>query len=241
MANNTVAYGAKGTTLNVATPSSPQNVAYPTGITAGQMLLLFANSDRNSLQFNLSASGWAHVNASPHTDAATNDSLVLWKEASGSESGNLSVTVTNSPTTLTAFIARFTTSGSGAWEIQAAGGSDATVNTSWAPSFSSGDTTMNLDNGDLLIAHVTGRLDAAVTWSSETIEGISATQRENLSGPGTNTIQIHVSTASVTSNLGDQAISHAATLGTSMRGINQVVRLRHASLAVTHRFFQFFD
>jgi hypothetical protein len=74
--------------------SGSGNVAYPTGILAGELLLMqvYSTAFGNGYATTTPPSGWA-LKASVNVDSTVKQE-VLWKVASGSETGNLSVTVT---------------------------------------------------------------------------------------------------------------------------------------------------
>src|SRR5215217_7567233 len=89
-----IAFGAAGTRLLVSPASTSYNVAYPSGITAGQLLVLFI-SINGGTGVN-SPSGWTEV----YNDLTlSNPKGGIWyKIATGSESGTLAVTLGSSVT-----------------------------------------------------------------------------------------------------------------------------------------------
>lgn len=97
-----IAFGAVGTRLNQTTAATTWNVAYPAGITAGDLLVLFISSNGGAASAT-PPSGFTEVH---RETTVTNPRGGLWiKVATGSESGPLAVTMTS--TTGHAQIARY--------------------------------------------------------------------------------------------------------------------------------------
>jgi len=81
---------------NVEAPiSGTLQVAYPSGITAGQFLLLHVVAQDPTTPAITTPSGWTLIDGRFSTDLTTR-SACYWKLASGSESGNLDITATAS-------------------------------------------------------------------------------------------------------------------------------------------------
>ena len=84
-----IAYGAAGAILEQTTASTTWNVPYPAGISAGEMLIVHISAGSN-ISSTL-PSGWTLI-AKDTTTTSTRIALI-YKIASGSESGNLAVTM----------------------------------------------------------------------------------------------------------------------------------------------------
>lgn len=88
-----IAFGAAGTLLNVTTATTTFSVAYPAGITAGQLLVLFISSNGGAPSAT-PPTGWTEVFREASTVTNPRGALYI-KVATGSESGTLAVTMTS--------------------------------------------------------------------------------------------------------------------------------------------------
>jgi hypothetical protein len=147
----TVSYGSIGTAGSGITSAAP---GYPAGIAAGDLLVLVvANKYPNdgpaeTAGFTFVSNGQGLGGAgAPGPDSGDCYATVLTKEATGSESGTETITVSSGNSTA-AFIARFTKSG-GSWSIAACNGGDTSSDTSWSVT---GDLDPGVITGDFLVA-----------------------------------------------------------------------------------------
>lgn len=162
-----VAFGATGTLLLVSSATTTFNVAYPAGISAGDLLVLHVVTNGGAPS-STPPTGWTEV----HREATTvsNPRGGVWiKVASGSESGTLAVTTAS--TTGVAQISRYT--GVSTSTPQDVAASIAQVNTT-------GDTTITLPsittvtNGAMLLAfgaaNSTSKQYAAVSGMTQRVD-----------------------------------------------------------------------
>jgi hypothetical protein len=129
----TISFGSKTTTPAVG--STSLSVAYPSSISAGDLLVLCI-SNKYDPNYPSTPSGWTYVttywgsNGASGTDAGSACASVFYKVASGSESGSLAVTITSGNSAI-GVILRFTKT-SGNWSVSYTGGYDSTVGTDWS-------------------------------------------------------------------------------------------------------------
>lgn len=139
-----IAFGAAGTRLVVATSSTTWNVAYPSGISAGDLLVIHISSSSN-ISSTL-PSGWDLI----YKDTTTTSTRIslIYTIATGSESGTVAVTMASS--TGCAQMARFS-------GVDQADPLDSVTATSYANSSTGGTAvlpslTPNTANGMLVFA-----------------------------------------------------------------------------------------
>jgi MSHA biogenesis protein MshQ len=161
-----IAFGAAGAVANTATTTL--TLPYPTGITAGQILIVCVcnkyptNSPTTPTGFTLAtnAQGTGGSGAAG-IDTGTVYMTVYYKIAVGTETGNLSITITANNTAIGRMF-RYTNATNN-WIIAAANGADNTAGTGWL-------TTMNVDpgltTGDLIIV-ASGINTDAYTYSAQ--------------------------------------------------------------------------
>lgn len=162
-----VAFGATGTLLLVSVATTTFNVAYPSGITAGDILVLHIVTNGGAPS-STPPTGWTQVHRESTTVTNPRGGVYI-KVASGSESGTLAVTVTS--TTGVAQISRY--SGVDTTTPQDVAASIAQVNTT-------GDVTITLPsittvtNGAMLLAfgaaNSTSKQYAAVSGMTERVD-----------------------------------------------------------------------
>lgn len=212
----TVTFGAAGTAATSTTTSI--SVPYPSGITAGQKLVLATFGRVSGGGTVNTPSGWTHVPGSPSPTVGSAWIQVFTKTAVGTESGSLSVTTASAFST-EAVMFRFTTS-LGNWDTDAAGsGTDSS-----AGFIVTTDQTIDRQSGDLLVGFATTNSATLDTWSSETIDGNSITNRYFSQIVSTaNTCRV---SESYTTTTGTSAVTYSATLSTNRAGSGLVLRLR---------------
>ncbi len=222
----TVGYGATGTVYNAA--SSSGAVAYPSGITAGQMLLLAAYTFESGGTVLAPAGGFSLVGQSPISSSV--QVHVFAKEATGSESGSVALNP-DATVDFVAHISRFTKT-LDVWDSIAFGtGAEVGSDPEWEVTTS---TSVERIAGDMLVAFAQGNGGtSARTWSSETIAGASATAVVNTMRTGIN-MQGHTSYATAPSTA-NNAITHISELNTNQAGNGLILRLRDLS---THTDFR---
>jgi hypothetical protein len=221
----TVAFGAKGTTFN-GTTSSSFSVAFPTGITAGQKLVLCVFINKSGGLTVNTPSNWDEVSNSPSPLVTSNRVSVFTKVATGSESGSQTVTTSTAPTGSLAFISRYTTSLGLFDPDAAASGTDSTTDYDMTT-----DQTVERVSGDLLIGFACGNGATLRTWTSETIATAAVTAaRENVLH-STTAMQAHVSDA-VAPSTTTATVRHFGDLNSNMGGSGVVLRLRDVSASV---------
>lgn len=174
-----IAFGSKGAGANGTTSLS---VPYPASISAGDMLLLVVINKTETAapstptgftapsnnQF-ISASGQGLAN-----DSGDVVGTVFYREADGTETGNVSVTITGGNCAVGA-IYRYTKDASKEWEVATHQGADSTAGTSFSAT-AGGDP--GLDTGDMLVACAGLNTDAQSgtgNWGSLALSATGAT------------------------------------------------------------------
>lgn len=231
-------FGTQGAVATGGTTSI--TVAFPSSIAAGDLLVLFVAVRNGSATIttpaspvftapsNNEASGGAGAEGA---DAGTSKCAVFYREADGTESGNLTVTIGNSPSTSTGILLRYTKAFPWAtWSVAAAQGTDVSSGTTaWS-------AAMNVDPGiaigDVLLSCIVPNTDAS-TWSTEDVTGTglasaltSERTETNVTTPG-NDLDIvvceHDVTAALTSGVPTVV---ATTVGTTAEGSTVLFRMR---------------
>ena len=237
----TVTFGAIGTGANGSTTVAP---SYPTGITAGQYLTCHVSSGATNSETPSTPSGWtllatgASTDGSFGVDTGPRRMTVFGKEADGTETGTLSVSITNG-NTCRGTIARWTKSGAGAWVVTGQGANDSTSGTG----FSATTSSMNWNTGDATIVAVGQRVDTATqSAQSLTASGVTFGTRTNRANTAVTTGNDHrhmvdtFAEVTGTSNV-DAAPTWAYTASASVSGGLVIVRLREYTAPVTNEFF----
>ena len=237
----TVTFGAIGTGANGTTTVAP---SYPTGITAGQYLVCVVTSGGTGSPTPSTPSGWTLLATGASTDGTFGIDTgprrvtVFGKEAVGTESGTLTVSITSGDT-CRGTISRFTKSGSGTWTIQAQGGDDSTSGTGFSATLAS----MNWNTGDAVLVAVGQRVDT-VTQSAQslTASGVTFGTRTNRASTAVTTGNDHrhvvdtFAAISGTSNV-NAAPTWAYTGSAATSGGVVIVRLREYTAAVTNEVY----
>ncbi len=152
-------------------------IPYPTGIVAGNLLVL-AVGNKYPPNGPAAPAGWtlvANGQASGGAGAAGNDTgnvyaTVFVKVADGTETGNLTVTLTGANTSM-GRIFRYTNAAGSGWDYAATYGSDNTGGTAWIVS-SAADP--GITAGDMLVVISAINTDAP-TWTAESVSATGAT------------------------------------------------------------------
>ncbi|MCF7965298.1 MAG: hypothetical protein K9L79_07135 [Methylobacter tundripaludum] len=169
-----VAYGASG---SAATGSTSLSVSYPSGIAAGHLLVLVVGN-KYPTNGPATPSGWTLVAngqgsgglGSAGGDRGTVYNTVFVKEALGSESGNLSVTLSSANSSM-ARMFRYTKASGATWSYAATNGSDNTAGTSWSVT---GAANPGITSGDVLIVGSSVNGNRINSWT-ESISAAGAT------------------------------------------------------------------
>lgn len=237
----TVTFGAIGTGANGGTTVAP---SYPAGITAGQYLTCHVSSGATNSETPSTPSGWtllatgASTDGTYGVDTGPRRMTVFGKVADGTESGTLTVSITNGGT-CRGTIARWTKSGSGAWVVDAQGGNDSTSGTGFSATLGS----MNWNTGDAVLVAVGQRVDT-VTQSAQslTASGVTFGTRTNRESTAVTTGNDHrhvvdtFAAVSGTSNV-NAAPTWAYTGSAATSGGVVIVRLREYTAAVTNEVY----
>ena len=240
--NAAVTYGARGNSVSGTTSLT---VPYPTGIAAGDLLILTVGN-KYPTNGPTTPTGWTLFQASGGLGTAGNDSgqvysTVFVKEAVGTESGNLTVTVTSANTSM-ARMFRYTKAAGTVWGYAATTGSDniAGPGRTWNVT---GAANPGITVGDVVIV-VSGLNGNRVTSWTESITATGATfgtvteRQDTPSGTG-NDMGMIVSEHPVSSGTATAAPDYAMTAanGTittnSPTGASVFLRIREIPLPTT--------
>lgn len=226
----TVTFGAWGTSASGGTSVAP---TYPAGITAGQYLTLHVSSGGTGDPTPSTPSGWTLLATGASTDGTfgidtgPRRMTVFGKEATGSETGTVTVSITNG-NTCRGSIARWTKSGSGSWDVSAQGAGDSTSGTGVSIAFAS----VNWNTGDAALVAVSQRVDSATqSAQSLTATGVTFGTRTNRESTAVTTGNDHrhvvdtFAAVSATSSV-DAAPTWAYTASAAVSAGGVIVRLR---------------
>jgi hypothetical protein len=147
----TVAFGSRGTW---AQSPGTLSVDYPSGVTEGEMLILYVTG-RYSSAATPTVTGWdlrtnpgSVANGGTGTNAIDTGTSKIWiftREATASEP--TSVTVTSSGNNFQGVIERYTKAADATWDLAASTGADITLDTSFSVT---GNLAVSFDVGDVL-------------------------------------------------------------------------------------------
>lgn len=226
----TVTFQSIGTGANGSTSVAP---SYPASIAAGDYLVCVVTSGATNSETPTTPSGWtllatgASTDGTYGVDTGPRRATVFGKVADGTESGTLSVSITNGGT-CRGTISRFTKSQAGyTWDVVGAGGNDSTSGTGFSASVGS----VNWATGDAALVAVGQRVDT-VTQSAQslTASGTTFGTRTNRATTAVTTGNDHrhvVDTfAAVTTGGGSATTTWAYTGSGATSGGVVVVRLR---------------
>lgn len=233
-------FGAAGTIAYSATNPAP---GYPTGITAGQYLLLAVGTKPDTVTIG-TPSGWTLIanysggGGTTGVDAGPTRIQVFGKVATGSETGTLTVTG-NSQSVSWAQIFRTTTT-LPAWSVAACGGTDATTGTAWSVTC---DADPGIQAGDLCVVFscIPTDVGAGAQFSAESVSatGITWGAFTEASEPFSSTGQdiggftFYGTATAGTSSAAPVVTATAGGTTTNARGPTAIVRLRGVNVAVT--------
>lgn len=183
---NTITFGAIGTAGTV-TNTTTHNVNYPTGITSTDALYLFMSgmSGTAGTQFAITGGGWTLIGTLEGGSGATygidvgNRRVSIYRKdtVTGSESGNITVTLTGTSNTIFGSIIRVSAPSGYSITQTMVTGADTTAGTAYSATASS---NLSYQPGDLLAVLVASSTDAA-TQSAQAISssGITFGTRTN--------------------------------------------------------------
>lgn len=237
----TVTFGAIGTGANGSTTVAPN---YPAGIAAGQYLLCIVTSGATNSETPTTPSGWtllatgASTDGSYGIDTGPRRVTAFGRVADGTESGTLTVSITNGGT-CRGTISRFTRAGSGTWTVSAQGGDDSTSGTGFSATLAS----MNWNTGDVAIVAVGQRVDTA-TQSSQALSatGVTFGARTNRASTAVTTGNDHrhvvdtFAAVTGTSNV-NAAPTWAYTASASVSGGVVIIRLREYTAPINNEVY----
>ncbi len=192
-----------------ATGTTSLSVAYPPSISPGDLLVL-AIANKHSPNVPSTPSGWTAPSNNQATGTSGTDGVdtgsvyttVFTKIADGTESGNLSVTVTSGNSS-TGRIFQLRAASGKVWSTALASGNDQTPGTGWSVTAGSDP---GITAGDIVLT-VSGMNSDAYAWSAQSISATSVTfsnheELSELNATNGNDVEMTVS-------------AHFATSGTS--------------------------
>jgi MSHA biogenesis protein MshQ len=230
IAFGSISAGAQGTTS--------LSIAYPSGISAGDLLVVcIGNKYPTNGPTEPSGDGFASVaggqgSGGPGgTGVDTGDAYatVYVKVASGSESGSLAVTVTSGNASY-GFMARYTKT-SGTWGYAATNGSNNTHDTSWSVT---GAADPGVQSGDLMVV-CSGKNSENATFNaatSVTQAGVTYAALNERGDNGTSfgdDVGAVVIDAAATAGTSSGAPGYTSTLGANGAGASVFLRLREVA------------
>lgn len=240
-AYGTVTFQSIGTGANGSTTVAP---SYPASIAAGDYLVCVVTSGATNSETPTTPSGWTLLATGASTDGTygidTGPRRVtaFGRIADGSETGTLTVSITNGGT-CRGTISRFTKAGSGSWDVQAQGADDSTSGTGVSMTFGS----MNWNTGDAVLVATGQRVDSATQASqSLTATGVTFGTRTNRAATAVTTGNDHRHTvdtfAAITSTSDvDAAPTWAYTASAAASAGGVIVRLREYTAPVTNQVY----
>ena len=224
-----VAFGTIGTSASGSTTVAP---SYPASIAAGDYLVCVVTSGATNSETPSTPSGWTFLATGASTDGSfgvdtgPRRATAFGKVATGSESGTLSVSITNG-NTCRGSILRFTKSALAGWDVVGQGANDSTSGTG----FSATTAAIDWAVGDCTVVAVGQRVDNA-TLSSQSLTatgitfGTRTNQRTDADTTGNDHRHVIDTVAATTAGSGSQAATYAYTASSSVSGGLVVVRLR---------------
>ncbi len=203
-----ITFGAIGSIT--ATSDNSFSVAYPSGISAGDMLVLLVANKQPQNSSHSTPSGWTapanyHAVTSDIAGAADQgnvEMLVFLKEADGTESGSATVSIGGNNVSYAA-IARYSKSPGTIWSYSLSQGIDITEGTSWSVS---GNVDPGIEPGDIIVAASAINTDGR-TFSSQAVTSPGVTFTDNN--------ERHDGGSSVGQDIGMVVSDHVASIGAS--------------------------
>jgi len=205
-ANAAVAYSSRG---NAASGTTSLSVPYPGSIAAGNLLVLIVGN-KYPTNGPATPSGWTFVAngrgsgglGSSGGDSGSVYNTIFVKEALGTESGNLAVTVSSANTSM-ARMFLYTKAAGTTWDYAATNGSDNSAGTTWSVT---GAANPGITSGDVLIVGTSLNGNRVTSWT-ESVSAAGATF-------GT-TSERNDSTSSTGDDMGLIVSEHPVTAGTA--------------------------
>ena len=234
-----VTFGAVGATTNTGT-TAPR-IAYPTGITEGQLLVLVLASRPNTSTFT-TPSGWTLQDTATGGAGAegagtgTVRCTVFTKIADGHEQGSLSLVLT-SGTSVGGAIFRVTRGGGKRFDVAVATGSDNSAGTTWSVTFGSDP---GVTAGDLVFVASAGSEDTATQASQALAQtGVTygaMTERIDAAITTGNDLRLVLTEHAITSGTSSAAATYTMTVsGTNaanQAGASIMIRVRQVDAAI---------
>jgi hypothetical protein len=207
----------------VATGSTALNVPHPTGVVAGDLLVL-AIGNKYPTNGPATPAGWTlWANAlgsggvgTPGNDRGPVYSTVFVKVAVGGETGNLAVSIPSGNSAMGRMF-RYTKAAAGTWGVAATNGADNTAGTDWSVT---GAADPGIAGGDMVVVVSSTNGNAVRAWVSESVAAAGLTfgthteRQDSNSGTG-NDMTLVVSDHTVTSGCSTAApvFTMTATVG----------------------------
>ncbi len=241
------AFGALGTS-GVGT-GTLTNVAFPTGITAGQLLLCFITHKYSGVSvasisdgFTLLTPEYSGGSGASGADSGIVVGTIAWKVASGSESGNISsIVFSGAVNAARGQVFRYTSTGTANWDLDIVGGSVNTPTVSWSVAMDGDPSILSAADGgdDMLIAFSVKNADLK-TASAEAVTGTGLTSNliaERLDNNGSTgddfgtIVSDHSVINSLTSGVPTYTMSMSGTAGANEpAGATILLRVREAAV-----------
>jgi hypothetical protein len=228
----TVAFSSIGTSASGSTTVAP---SYPASIASGDYLTCVVTSGATSSETPTTPTGWTLLGTGASTDGAFGVDTgprrvtVFGRIADGTESGTLTVSITNGNTCRGSII-RWTKSALFGWNVVGSGGNDSTSGTG----FSAATGAIDWAVGDCTLVAVGQRVDTA-TQSAQSLTatgitfGTRTNQRSDADTTGNDHRHVIDTFAATTGGTGSQAPTWAYTASTSVSGGLVIVRLREVA------------
>lgn len=172
----TVAYGTAGAVAYGSTSVAP---AYPSGITAGDMLVLLVGTKPASATITTSDGSWidttdySGTSGTNGVDTGPTKNCMYYKIASGSESGTVPVAISSGNTSW-AIVLRFTKASDKAWGVLTVTGQDTSAGAAYSASLT-GLAAGDVVAGDMIIGSIILPTDITGAWSAQTFAGTGLT------------------------------------------------------------------
>jgi hypothetical protein len=236
-----IAFGAVGTVTTSGTTAP--TVAYPSGIAAGNLLIL-AIANRPNASTPSTPSGWAAPANNSVTGGAGSEGAgtgvvrmtVFVKEATGTESGSLSLSIA-SGTSCGAVMWRVSRGSGKDWRVALANGADNSAGTGWSAAFGSDP---GVTSGDLVFVASAASEDTA-SFASQALSqtGVtygSMTERADSAITTGNDLRLVVTEHPVSSGTSSAAATYTMTASgtgsTNTAGASVMIRLRQADAPI---------
>lgn len=230
-----VAFGTVGTAGSGTTSAS---IPYPASIAAGDLLIVClankypTNGPSTPAGWTLPTNGQVSGGdgGGPGVDVGDVYATIFVKEADGSETGNLSITVTSGNSS-SGVMARYT-KGSGAWSYAATNGVDSSGDTSWSIT---GGADPGVESGDMLVTctaiNTESSAESAHSMSQTGITFGAANERFDNGTTFGDDVGVTTSDHVVSSGTSSAAPVYTATTTLTPEGATVLLRIREVSSA----------